>query len=106
MDLSFLDKTSPAPQSLVHPPSDSYMARSPYTISHLLGLDILSLSTNQNDAFYPVLVVLASPSKVPQSKVFISKALAQTSSVFLALDRALKSNLLHIRCFKETEDRI
>ena len=30
---------------------------------------------------------------MPQSEVFISKALAQTSSVFPALDHALKSNM-------------
>ena len=36
---------------------------------------------------------LASTSKVPQYKVFISKALAQTSSVFPIVDRALKSNI-------------
>ena len=62
-------------------------------MSHLLGLDLLSLSTKQKDAFFASLTVLVSASKVPQSKVFISKALAQTSSIFPALDRALKSNM-------------
>ena len=38
-------------------------------------------------------MVLASASKVPQSKVFILEALAQTSSIFLTMDRALKSNV-------------
>ena len=37
--------------------------------------------------------MLASASKVPQSKVFISKALAQTSYVFPTLDCALKSDM-------------
>ena len=37
--------------------------------------------------------MLASASKVPQSKVFILEALAQTSSIFPAMDRALKSNM-------------
>ena len=59
----------------------------------MLGLDMLYLSTNQKNAFCAALAVLASASKVPQSKVFISKALARTSSVFPALDRALKSNM-------------
>ena len=75
------------------PPSDLNVATTRSIISHFLSLNLLSLSTSQNDAFYAALVVLASASKVPQSKVFISKALAQTSSVFLALDRALKSNM-------------
>ena len=62
------------------------------TVSHFLGLDLLSLSTSQKNAFFATLEVLVSTSKVPQSKVFISKALAQTSSIFPALDHALKSN--------------
>ena len=62
-------------------------------MSHLLGLDLLSLSTSQNDAFCAALAVLASASKVPQFKVFILEALAQTSYIFLALDSALKYNM-------------
>ena len=92
-DLSFLYKTTPAPQSPVHPPSDSNMVAAHSTMSYLLGLDLLSLSTNQKDAFCVALAVLALVSKVPQSKVFISEALAQTSSIFSTLDRALKSNM-------------
>ena len=61
-------------------------------MSHFLGLDLFSLSTNQKDAFYAALAVLALASKVPQSKVFILEALAQTSSIFPTLDHALKSN--------------
>ena len=37
--------------------------------------------------------MLASTSKVPQSTIFILEALAQTSSVIIELDRALKSNM-------------
>ena len=77
----------------MRPLSDSDMAVARSIVSHLLGLDLLSLSTSHKDAFYATLVVLASASKVPQSKVFISEALAQTSYVFTILDRALKSNM-------------
>ena len=63
------------------------------TVSHFLGLDMLSLSINQKDAFCAALVVLASASKVPQSQDFILDALAQTFSIFLQLDRALNSNM-------------
>ena len=58
-------------------PSDLDVAAARSTLNHLLGLDLLSLSTNQKDAFCEALAVLASASKVPRSKVFISKALAQ-----------------------------
>ena len=94
LDLSFLDQKTPAPQSLVHPPpSDSDVVTAPSTMSHLLGLDLLSLSTSQKDAFCVALNVLVSASKVPQSKVFISEALSQTHSIFPALDCAFKFNM-------------
>ena len=92
-ELSFLDQTTPAPQSSVRPPSDSDVAATRSNVIHFLGLDLLSFSTIHNDAFCVALAVLALASKVPQSKLFISKALAQSSSVFLALDRAVKSNM-------------
>ena len=37
--------------------------------------------------------MLVSASQVLKSKVFISEALTQTSSIFLDLDHALKSNM-------------
>ena len=91
LDLSFLDQTTPTPQSLVRPLSDSDLATARSTVIYLLGLDLRYLSTNHKDVFCVTLEVLALASKVPQSKIFISKALAQTSSTFHALDRALKS---------------
>ena len=75
------------------PPNDSDVVDACSIVSHFLGLDLLSLSTSQKNAFFETLVVLVSTSKVPQSKVFISTNLAQTSSIFPALDRALKSNM-------------
>ena len=76
----------------MRPASDLDVAIAHSTMSHFLGLDLLSLFTIQKDALCVALVVLALASKVPQSKVFISKALTQTSSIFHALDHALKSN--------------
>ena len=74
LDLSFLDLTTLALQSLVRPPNDSDVVAAHSIVSHLIGLDLLSLSTSQKDASCAALAVLASTSKVPQSKVFISKA--------------------------------
>ena len=74
-------------------PSDSNVVAARSIVRHLLGLDLLSLSTSQKDAFCAALVMLASASRVPQSKVFISEALAQTSYVFPTLDCALKSTM-------------
>ena len=99
----------PVPQSSVRSPSDSNVVVACFTVTHLLGLDLLSLSTSQKDDFRVALAVLVSASKVPQSKVFISQALAQTSYIFLTLDRALKfqhGDFLQIGCLKRTEDRV
>ena len=62
-------------------------------MSHILSLDLLSLSPIQKDAFYAALEVLVSTSQVPESKVYISGALAQTSFIFPSLDHSLKSNM-------------
>ena len=91
--LVFLGPEDSYPQSSVRPPSDSDVGADHSTASHLLGLDLLSLSTSQKDAFCVALAVLASAPKAPQSKVFISEALTQTSSIFPTLDRALKFNI-------------
>ena len=72
----------------MRPPRDSDVVVAYATVSHFLGLDSLSLSTSQKDAFCATLAVLTLGSKVPQSKVFISKALTLTSSIFSTLDRA------------------
>ena len=95
LDLSFPDQATPAPtpHSSVGPHSDLDVVASYSTVSHLLGLDVLSLSTSHKDALCVALVVLVLVSKVPQSKVSILEALAQTSSIFPALDRALKFNM-------------
>ena len=77
----------------MYPPGDLDVVAARSSVSHFLGLDMISLSPSQKDAFCATLVVLASASNVPQSKIFISKALAQISSIFLALDRTLKSNM-------------
>ena len=77
----------------MHHPNESDMVTDRSTMSYFLSLDLISLSTSQKNAFYAALVVLVSTSKVPQSKVFISKALTQISSIFPTLDRALKSNM-------------
>ena len=70
----------------MRPLSDSDVTVARFTMSHLLGLDMLSLSTSHKDAFFATLEMLALDSKVSQSKVFISKALAQTSFIFPALN--------------------
>ena len=93
LDLSFLDQTTPSLTSLLHPPSDFDNAATHSIVSHFLNLDLLSLSTNHKNALCVALVVLVSTSQVPESKVFISKALGQTSSIFPSMDRALKPNM-------------
>ena len=77
----------------MRPLSDSDVDAARSIVNHFLSLDFLYLSTSHKNVFCSALDVLVSTSKVPQSKAFISKVLAQTSSIFLALDHALKSNM-------------
>ena len=87
LDFSFLDQTTYAPHSLACPPSDSDVVATCSTVSHLLGLDLLSLSTSHNDAFYVALVVLL---------VSIN---FQSASIQVIHLRGLSSNLLYFPCF-------
>ena len=77
---------------------------------YFLGLNLLSLSTSQKDAFCAAMAVLASTSKVPQFKIFILEVLAQTSFVFPALDHSCfeiqHGDFLKLRCLIEIGDRI
>ena len=93
LNLFLLDQTTPALNSLACPPSDSNVVVSHSTMSHFLSLDLLSLSSSQKDAFCVALAVLESTSQVPESKVFISEPLAETSSIFSSMDCAVKYTL-------------
>ena len=46
LDLSFMDQTTPTPQSSVCPPYDSDMADAYFTKSHFLSLDLFSLTSS------------------------------------------------------------
>ena len=73
LDLSFLGQTTLALKFLVCPPSDLDVAAPRSILSHLLSLDLLSLSTNQKNAFCGALVVLESASQI-EAKAFIFDA--------------------------------
>ena len=61
------------------------------TMSHLLSLDLLSLTINQKDAFYATLALLESTTQVLETIAFIYEAFAQTSSIFSSMDCVVKS---------------
>ena len=58
----------------MNPLNDLDVAAAHSTVSHLLDLDLLSLSTSQKNVLCIASAVLVSASKVPQSKVFILEA--------------------------------
>ena len=84
-DLSFLDDTTYAPKSLVHPPNDSNVAATHSTMNHFLSLDFLSLTSNYKDAFCIALALLESTSQIHKAKAFILEASIETS-IFSSMD--------------------
>ena len=59
-------------------PSDLDVVTACSNMSHLLSLDLLSLTTNQNDAFCVALALLESASQMLEAKAYISDALVET----------------------------
>ena len=80
----------------VEPPSRPYaelnVAFAHSTISHLLSLDLLSLSTIQKDAFHAVMAVLQSASLDPKAGIFLSRVTHRASEVFSSIEHVVKKN--------------
>ena len=92
LDLSFLDQATPHVESPYRPPIvlDVVVARS--TISHLLSLDLLSISTIQKDAFHATMVVLQSSSLDPKAEIFLYGVTHRALEVFSSIEHVVKEN--------------
>ena len=87
-----MDQTTPH----VDPPSkpltelDVAVARS--TISHLLSLDLLSLSTIQKDDFHAAMAVLQSASLDPKVEIFLYGVTHRSPEVLSSIEHVVKKN--------------
>ena len=72
LDLSFIDQTTPYVEPASKPPTESDVAVARSTISHLLSLNLLSLSIIQKNDFHAGMAMLQSASLEPEAGAFIS----------------------------------
>ena len=92
LDLSFLDQATPHGESPYRPPIklDVVVARS--TISHLLSLDLFSLSTIQKDAFHAAMAILQFASLDPKADIFLYGVTHRALEVFSSIEHVVKEN--------------
>ena len=87
-----MDQATPHIEPPSRPPIESDVAVALSTISHLLSLDLLSLSTIQKNAFHATMVVLQSASLEPTIEAFISRVIHCTPEVFSSIEHVVKEN--------------
>ena len=92
LDLSFLDQATPHVEPPSKPPTEPDVAISRSTISHMLSLDLLSLSTIQKDAFHAAMAILQSSSLDPEVETFIYGVIHHASKVFSSIEHIVKEN--------------
>ena len=91
LDLSFLNQvTHVEPPS--RPPTEPDIAVVDSTISHLLILDLLSLSTIQKDVFHAAMVVLQSIYRDLEVGTFLFGVIHYAPEVFSSIENAVKEN--------------
>ena len=92
MDLSFLDQATPHVKPPSRPPIELDIAVARSTISHLLSLDLLSLSIIQKNSFHVAMAVLQSTSLEPEAGALISRGIHRTLMVFSSIEHVVKEN--------------
>ena len=71
LDLSFLDQPTSHVEPPSRPPTESAVVVARSTISHMLSLDLLSISIIQKDAIHETMAILKSASLDPKAKIFL-----------------------------------
>ena len=92
LDLSFLDQATPHVELPSRPHTKLNVAFAYSTISHLLSLDLLSLSTIQKNAFHATMVMLQSASLEPEVRDFIFGVINHALEVFSSIEHVVKEN--------------
>ena len=92
LDLSFLDQATLHVEPPSKPPIELDIAIAHSTISHLLSLDLLSLSTIQKDAFHAAMAVLQSALLDPEDEIFLYGVTHRAPEVFSSIEPIVKEN--------------
>ena len=104
LDLSFLDQATPHVKAPSRPPTKLDVAYTRSTISHLLSLDLLSLSIIQKDVFHAVMVVLQSSSLNLDAGTFPSRVTHRAPEVFSFIKHVVKKNAQVISEFEKLRE--
>ena len=86
LDLSFMDQATPHIETPSRHPTEMDVAIVRSTSSHLLSLDLLSLSTIQKNAFEEAMVVLQFASLEPAVGAFTYGVIHCTLEVFSSIE--------------------
>ena len=87
-----MDQATPHVEPPSRSPTKSDVAISHSTISHLLSLDLLSLSTIQKDAFHVAMVVLQSASLNVEAEIFFYGVAHYAPDAFYSIEHIRKEN--------------
>ena len=89
---SFLDQTTPYVKPPSRPPIDLDVAVAYSTISHLLSLNLLSLSIVQKNAFHATMAALQFASLKPETRAFIYGVIKCALKVFSSIEDVVKED--------------
>ena len=92
LDISFLDQATPHVEPPSRPPTEPNVVVTRSAISHLLSLDLLSLSTIQKDAFHAAMTVLQYVSLDLEVVIFLSRVTHHAPEVFSSIEHVVKEN--------------
>ena len=87
-----MDQATPHVEMPSRPSIELDIAIARSTISHMLNLDLLSLSTVQKNAFHAAMVVLQSASLEPEVRAFIYGVIHYASEVFSSIEHVVMEN--------------
>ena len=87
-----MDQATPHVELPSRPSIESDIAVARSTISHLLSLDLISLSTVQKNAFQATMAVLQSASLEPEVRAFIYGVIHYAPEVFSSIEHVVMEN--------------
>ena len=100
-----MDEATPHVEPPSRPPTkqDVDVARS--TVSHLLSLDLLSLSTIQKYVFHASMAMLQSASLHPEAEIFLYGVTHRALEVFSSIEHVVKENSQVISEFEKSREK-
>ena len=89
---SFFYQATPHIEPSSIPPTELDVVVACSTINHLLSLDLLSLSTIQENVFHVAMAMLQSASLEPEARALISRIINLAPAIFSSIEHVVKEN--------------